>query len=127
MNKEELKILNIIDCWKNGDYVLAYSFDYYRAGKQNELLLKYITNLQQENKQLREQLDVHKILLQTNAPSICILTELEECLKEKFEAIRTLKEMLGEDVKILNPNIKGIEIGYKVIQDKIQELKEKYK
>lgn len=50
----EDKILNIIDCWKNGDYVLAYSFNYDRAGKQNELLLKYITNLQQENKQLKQ-------------------------------------------------------------------------
>ena len=49
MNDENIKeILNIIERWKNGDYVLAYSFNYDRASKQNDKLLDYIINLQQK-------------------------------------------------------------------------------
>ena len=54
MNDEIKEILNIIECWKSGDYVLAYSFNYDRASKQNDKLLDYITNLQQENERLKQ-------------------------------------------------------------------------
>lgn len=56
--KDEIKeILNIIECWKNGDYVLAYSFNYDRAGKQNDKILDYITNLQEEIEKYKNYVD----------------------------------------------------------------------
>ena len=86
------------------------------ANQIADLLLEK-EKLQQENKQLKEQLDVHKILLQTNAPSTCILTELEEWLKEH--------KNLYEGNEFQN-NAKFCMTVDQVL-DKIQELKEKYK
>lgn len=56
-----------------------------------------------------------------------MIEDLEKIVKEKIEAINTIKSMLGESAKVVNPNIDGLEIAYKEIQDKITELKEKYK
>lgn len=53
MNEEIKEILDIIECWKNGDYVLAYSFNYDKASNQNNKILNYITNLQEENQKLK--------------------------------------------------------------------------
>ncbi len=45
MNNE---IKEILDAWKNKKYILAYTFNYDSAREQNDKLLDYITNLQQE-------------------------------------------------------------------------------
>ena len=51
MNKE---IKEILDAWKNKKYILAYTSNYDSAREQNEKLLNYITNLEQELKQTQE-------------------------------------------------------------------------
>lgn len=128
----EEKILNIIDSWKNGDYVLAYSFNYYRAGKQNELLLKYITNLQQENKQLKELCDKyeeeHKTTFETWLKGQKVLNELQEWLKEEQERYRDYLSTRPENDSEYNSKY-ATQCGLAqvdVILDKIQELRNKY-
>ena len=93
-----------------------------------------IKQLQQENKQLKEQLDVHKILLQTNAPSTCILTELEEWLKEKWYEIEPKGTGINFNCEYDSEEdyVRGMETKSKLDTlknslNKIQKLKEKYK
>ena len=52
MNDE---IKEILDAWRNKKYILAYTFNYDSAREQNDKLLDYITNLQQENERLKEE------------------------------------------------------------------------
>ena len=53
-----------------------------------------------------------------------IIKELEKELNKKIEAIKTIKDMLGEEAKIVNPHIEVLEIEYKYFLDKLKELKE---
>lgn len=85
--------------------------------------LENFYKLEQENKQLKEQLDIHKILLQTNAPSTCILTELEEwCdigIKDEIYVFDYGTELIGEPIKIHITS-------YEFVLEEIKKLKEKY-
>lgn len=76
MNKE---IKEILDSWRNKKHILAYTFNYDSAREQNDKLLDYITNLQQENednlkciKSLKEQLE-------------SVINENQRLLKQWFE------------------------------------------
>lgn len=80
-----------------------------------------LQKLQKENKQLKEQLDIHKILLQTNAPSTCILTELEEWLKDNLGNCRTNQKYALDNSYAIKEDT------YMRCLDKLLELKEKYK
>ena len=53
-----------------------------------------------------------------------IINELEKELNKKIEAIKTIKDMLGEEAKIVNPHIEVLETEYKYFLDKLKELKE---
>ena len=53
-----------------------------------------------------------------------IIDELEKELNKKIEAIKTIKDMLGEEAKIVNPHIEVLETEYKYFLDKLKELKE---
>ena len=56
-----------------------------------------------------------------------IIMELDIFLNEKLEAIDTLKSMLKENLKIVNPDINGIEMAYRDIKCKLDTLKNSYK
>lgn len=56
-----------------------------------------------------------------------IINELEKLLLKKIEAIKTIKDMLGEEAKIVNPHIEVLETEYKYFLDKLKELKENNK
>lgn len=53
-----------------------------------------------------------------------IIDELEKELNKKIEAIKTIKDMLGEEAKIVNPHIEVLETEYKYFLDKLKALKE---
>lgn len=78
-----------------------------------------------EDKSCEHYIDKTKLYFECNRVKT-VLTKLEECLKEKIDAINYLKETLGQDVKILNPDIDGIDMAYKDICEKIVELKKEY-
>lgn len=56
-----------------------------------------------------------------------IINELEKELNKKKEAIKTIKDMLGEETKNVNPHIEVLETEYKYFLDKLKELKENNK
>ena len=76
--------------------------------KKAKQLLDYITNLQEENESLNN-----------------IINELEKELLNKIEAVKTLKDMLGENVYVINPHIDLLNQEYNYFLDKLKELKEK--
>ena len=53
-----------------------------------------------------------------------IINELEKELNKKKEAIKTIKDMLGEETKNVNPHIEVLETEYKYFLDKLKELKD---
>ncbi len=53
-----------------------------------------------------------------------IINELERSLLEKVNAVKELKEMLGESVYSISPHIDLLEQEYNYFLDKIKELKE---
>lgn len=53
-----------------------------------------------------------------------IINELEKELNKKIEAIKTIKDMLGENAKVVNPHIEILETEYNYFLDKLKELKE---
>lgn len=99
--------------------------------EQLEIADKKINDLQQENKQLKKLCnkyeEEHKKEFNTWLQEQKVLADLEDTLEEKLKSINYLRETLQEDVKVLNPDIDGLEMAYKDIQKVIKELKEKYK
>ena len=52
-----------------------------------------------------------------------IINEFEQELIKKIEAVKTIKDMLGEDAYIVNPHIDLLEQEYNYFYNKLQELK----
>ena len=135
-NIEEL--LQHIDIWYKEDDI-----DYTRWFGLNDLytLSNYITNLQQENKQLKEQLEYlrsNEYLNQVkwernfNEELVKDLQQENKQLKEDIVILKKLQMISNDILSELEEWLEMMEeketIGtYSMIQDKIQELKEKYK
>lgn len=51
-----------------------------------------------------------------------MIEELEKYITEKLNAIKNIKNILGDKAKELNPNIDGLEEAYNDVYDKIHEL-----
>lgn len=103
MNDE---IKEILDAWKNKKYILAYTFNYDSAREQNDKLLDYITNLQQEIKELKE--DKSKMFETAVKRNNQLLDRIDKAI-----------EYLGIDEDILKTceiyDVNGIEV-YKILQ-----------
>ena len=54
-----------------------------------------------------------------------IINELEKELLRKLEAVKYLKDTLGDNVYVLNPHIDLLETEYNYFSNKLKELKEK--
>lgn len=52
-----------------------------------------------------------------------IIKELEQELIKKLEAVKTIKDTLGEGAYVLNPHIDLLEQEYNYFYNKLQELK----
>lgn len=124
--KNEIKIITLGDIFKNLE-----------TEEKAFKLLNYITNLQKENKQLKEEIENIKDFnnkLQASKDRLDkddynlahILTELEEWLKEHIEICKHNANIITEG-SIEKKRLNYRAIIYEDTLDKIQELKEKYK
>ena len=90
MNDE---IKEILDAWRNKKYILAYTFNYDSAREQNNKLLDYITNLQQDNERLKEENNNKAMNDYAHAIDESWYRELYEDYKSRCEkAIEYIKE-----------------------------------
>lgn len=151
MNNKEIKeILEEINKFPYGKY---YGLKQEQAN-QIKQLLDYITNIQQENEKLkynaRGQVNdyfkdkyadevLKKVDLIKDFELTCyknyeltqeinrlnnIINELEKELLRKLEAVKSLKDTLGDNVYVLNPHIDLLETEYNYFLNKLKELKE---
>ena len=81
---------------------------------ENECLLKY-SKAQMIQKYIDE--------LEENKRLNNIINELEQELIKKLEAVKTIKDMLGEGAYVVNPHIDLLEQEYNYFYKKLQELK----
>lgn len=101
--------------------------------KSLDIVNDYIEKLEQENKQLKEELErsmkANIVLDNTNTDYASIIFELEEWLKERIEWNKSiLKEDAGKyDLLGFNFHREAYIKVWEDTLDKIQKLKEKYK
>ena len=116
------ELLEHIDIWYKEDDI-----DYTRWFDLTDLyqLGKYITELRQKNKKLKQILyDIGKEYDEKSLfAEDSILTELEEWLKQEIENIKTNYSQVNGNYFNMNYKIET----YEETLNKIQELKEKYK
>lgn len=108
-----------------------YWLKYYENATKEQVIedsmhdIEEITKLQQENKQLKEEIEEYKRIEQKDLEAFnnydSILTELEEWLKENAGICRLNQKYTTNQVYGLK------EDAYYKCLNKIQELKEKYK
>lgn len=124
MNKETNTIIsNLEGC--------SDMFDYWLTPKASNLLVSYIKELQQENKQLQKELEeyknpikyfkyANKNVVEENKQLKDNWNELKEYIKECLEAIDTIQKLTGNAIENYTPRI----LTYKQIKNKMQELEQ---
>ena len=91
-----------IDKWLDNEYGTSYT----RLEELHDYFFEKYTDQKEEIERLNN-----------------IINALEQELIEKIEAVKTIKDMLGEDAYIVNPHIDSLEQEYNYFYKKLQELK----
>lgn len=107
-----------------------YSLSYYKREKAIDIVLKEIERLNKKIEQYENPEDMTLMFMWCNEKAKDeikrlnnIIKRLENILVEKLDAINNKKNTMGELAKVINPDIKGLEMAYKDIQSILKELK----
>lgn len=110
---EELLFEYKVRIERNKDFTFYAKTDIEEFLNKNNI--KYIRNITDT---------VEHRLLKENKRLNNIIDEIEQILSEKIEAVKYMKETLGENVYEVNPHIDILEKEYNYFSDKIKELKD---
>ena len=123
MNNEIKEILDRLERIDHKEYSCGFEFadsgsfdEDCRCFEERKKMANYITNLQQENQQLQEELEYtvgiveHNRIISEKNKEIHQLKDnwnkLKECIKDSLEAIDTIQKLTGNTIENYTPRIR---------------------